>query len=237
MTCDDVKKELALRLVGLGATEKSGEAEVHAQTCSVCAKRLEKVQMTEKSLAGSGSVHEPDFDRSWRIIESRSFEKRGNSVLQFLHHRWALVGGIVIVFILGAVAGRVFLFGPKTPSSPEVFAGMSPESAWRGYADRLELILVDFGNRAEIERPAALVRQEKVLVERILNETRALKALLSNDGDKVRVSLLNDAELLLSRIADLRPGDKTSEQSVAKIIRESPLKARLRTLGASETIL
>jgi len=60
---------------------------------------------------------------------------------------------------------------------------------------------------------------------------------LANDGDTVKVSLLNDAELLLSKIADLRPGDNTSEQSVAKIIRESPLKARLRTLGASETIL
>ena len=44
MTCDDVKKELALRLVGLGAPEKSGEVKAHAQTCSACAKRLEKVQ-------------------------------------------------------------------------------------------------------------------------------------------------------------------------------------------------
>ena len=114
---------------------------------------------------------------------------------------------------------------------------MDPESAWRGYADRLELLLVDFGNRAEVERPSALVRQEKAMVERILGETRALKALLSSEGDEARVSLLNDAELILARIADLRPGDKTSERSVAKIIRESPLKARLRTIGSSEPIL
>ena len=46
--------------------------------------------------------------------------------------------------------------GRKLRPSPEVFAGMSPESAWRGYADRLELLLVDFGNRADVERPVAI---------------------------------------------------------------------------------
>ncbi len=239
MTCDEVKKELALRLVGLGAPEKSGEVKAHARACPICAESLEKFQGVEKPLAVDRPPGNPDFEASWRIIESRSLGRTRKPAFPSLNRRWALAGAVIAVFALGALAGRIDLFGPKaTPAAaPELFVGTEPESAWRGYADRLELLLVDFGNRADVERPVAYIRREKELCEHILAETRALKSLLAAQEDAARLSLLREAEALLLKIADLKPGDRASERSTAKIVRESPLKAKLRTMVSAESIL
>lgn len=239
MTCDDVKKELALRLVGLGAPEKSGEVEVHARACPVCAESLEKVLGVEKTLAVDRPADNPDFEASWWIIESRSPGRTRKPAFPSLNRRWALAGAVIAVLALSALAGRIFLFGPKaTPAAaPEVFVGTDPKAAWSAYADRLELLLVDFGNRADVERPTDYVRRERELFEHILAETRTLKSLLADRQDAARLALLGEAEALLLKIADLKPGDRASERSTAKIVRESPLKAKLRTMGSLESIL
>jgi hypothetical protein len=75
------------------------------------------------------------------------------------------------------------------------------------------------------------------LFEHILAETRALKSLLAEQEDAARLSLLREAEALLLKIANMKPGDRTSERSMSKIVRESPLKAKLRTMGSSDSIL
>jgi hypothetical protein len=239
MTCDDVKRELALRLVGLGTDEKASEVEAHARDCPTCAMRLEKARAAKKELEDEVSPQCPDFEASWEIIESQSLNKERAARLPFFRRRWVLAGGVAAVFLLGAIAGRVFLFGPhKTPAAASMpFVGTDPDAAWSAYADRLELLLVDFGNRADVERPADYLRREKELFGHILAETRALKSLLADRQDDARLSLLREAEALLTKIANLKPGDRASERNTAKIVRESPLKAKLRTLESSDSIL
>jgi anti-sigma factor RsiW len=117
MTCDEVKKELALRLVGLGAPEKSGEVEAHARACPVCAESLEKVLGVEKTLAVDRPAGNPDFEASWRIIESRSLGRTRKPAFPSLNRRWALAGAVIAVFALGALAGRIFLSSGRRPLS------------------------------------------------------------------------------------------------------------------------
>ncbi len=237
MNCEEVKKELALRLVGLGDAGKSAGIEAHVKECPACAGTLEKAITAEKTMEAERTAGGADFEKAWRGIAARSFERKERRPLPTFGRRWALAGGIIVVFILGGLAGRIFLFGPKKAEAPAAtFADMSPETAWRGYADRLELLLVDIGNRAEVERPADYVRREKALVEHILAETRSLKSLLVNQEDDGRLSLLREAEALLVKIAKARPGDLNSERSIARIVRESPLKAQLRAVGSPEMI-
>ena len=237
MTCEDVKKELALGVLGLASPDKLKDLESHAELCRECAKRIEKARRATAAIARNEPVPPPDWEASWQAIEAQAIRKKRPRAFSTLRNRWALAVAVAAVFILGAVAGRLFLFRPKPAPPSDIFAGVNPESVWRGYADRLELLLVDFGNRAEVDRPTAIIRQERALVERILTETRALKSLLTNEGDGVRLSLLTDAERLLAQIANLKKGDKKSEQTMAKVVRESPLKSKLRTLISSETIL
>jgi len=237
MTCEEVKKELALRLVGLGDAGKDPEIEAHAKSCSACAARWEKAGAAARAIEAGCAVRDRDVEASWQAIAARSFGNERREARPFPARRWALASGIVMIFVLGAIAGRIFLFGPKAEPAPaELSASINPESSWRAYANRLELLLVDIGNRAEVERPADYVRQEKALVEHILSETRSLRSAFAGRGDDIRLSLLNEAESLLAKIANLRPGDVKSERSVAKIVRESPLKAQLRAIGSPELI-
>jgi hypothetical protein len=235
MTCEDVKKELALSMLGLGSPNKQRELGFHAESCPACAQRLEKALSAKTAIARNKPVPPPDWEASWQVIEARVQKKRFLA-LPALRHRWALVSAVVTVFILGAVAGRIFLVNPTAAPHSDIFSGMNTETAWHGYADRLELLLVDFGNRIDVEPPPNILKQEKALIERILVETRALNSLLAREGDKSKVALLNDAELLLMHIANLRPGDKKSAGAMAKVVRESPLKSKLRAIISSEVI-
>lgn len=229
MTCDEVRKELALGILGLGAPGKQKEIEFHAESCPDCARQMEKARAVQAGLAMKGPSTPPDWAASWRTIEAQSVQKRRFPSFSAHRRRWAFVGvSLVAAFILGAFMARIFLSGPKPASSPEVFAGVNPEAAWLGYADRLELLLVDIGNRADVERPRELVKQEKALVERILAETRMLKSLLAIEGNEERLSLLNDAEEILKKIAGDKEGDKEAERNASKIVRASTLKAKLQ---------
>jgi hypothetical protein len=228
MTCEEVKKDLALGILGLGAPDKQKDIDLHVESCPDCARRRKKAWAARSGLAMKDPVTPPNWVASWRKIETQSVRKRRFPIFSAHRRRWAFVGaGLVAAFILGAFMARVFLSGPKTASSPEIFAGVNSEAAWLGYADRLELLLVDIGNRADIERPKELLKQEKLLVDRILEETRTLKKILAIAGNEDQLSLLNDAEDLLNKIAGDEAGDKEAERNAAKIVRASTLKAKL----------
>jgi predicted anti-sigma-YlaC factor YlaD len=237
MTCEDVKKELALGMLGLGSPDKQKELEIHVESCRDCAQRIGKARSAKAAIAGNEPVPPPDWDASWREIDAQALRKKRPLAFPTLRDRWALAAVVAAVFILGAVAGRLLLFNPKPTPPSDIFAGMSPAAAWRGYADRLELLLVDIGNRAEIERTRNIIQREKALIEQLLAETRALKSLFAIQGDDARAALLNDAELILAKIVNLKPGDKKSSEEMAKIVRESPLKTKLRTIKYSDVIL
>ncbi len=235
MTCEDVKMELALSMLGLGSPNKQRELGFHAESCPACAQKIGKALSAKTAISRIKPVPPPDWETLWQVIEARVQNKR-SPALPALRHRWALVAAVVTVFILGAVAGRIFLVRPTPAPRSDIFAGMNPETAWHGYADRLELLLVDFGNRIDVEPPPNILEQEKDLIERILVETRALNSLLAQEGDKSKVGLLKDVELILMKIVKLRPGDKRSSEAMAKVVRESTLKSKLRTLMSSDEI-
>jgi len=237
MNCEEAKRELALVLGGKDDREARGRLAEHAAECPDCAGKLDKALAIAAARGSQEPVREPDWERSWREIKARSFRRRRPSLFRVRRNRWAFAAAVALVFILGAIAARIFLFGPKAAAPEVAIAGMDPESAWRAYADRLELLLIDVGNRTEVERPKDLVRLERAMMEHILAETRSLKSLLGAESDDIRVSLLTEAEILLARIASLKPGEKSSTQDASRLIRESALKAKLRSVLDSEEIL
>jgi hypothetical protein len=237
MNCEEAKRELALVLGGIDDREARGRLAEHAAECPDCAGKLEKASAIAAARGSQKPVQEPDWERSWREIKARSFQGRRQSLFRVRRNRWAFAAAVAVVFVLGAIAGRIFLFGPKAAAPEVVFAGMDTESAWRAYADRLELLLIDVGNRTEAERPKDMVRLERAMVEHILAETRSLKTLLAGDEEDVRVSLLTEAEILLAKIASLKPGEKSSGRDASRLVRESALRAKLNSILDSEPIL
>lgn len=237
MNCEEAKRELALVLGGIDDREARGRLVEHAAECPDCAGKLEKASAIAAARGSQKPVQEPDWERSWREIKARSIKRKRPLIFAVRRYRWAFAAAIAVVFVLGALAGRIFLFGPKATAPETAFAGMDSESAWRAYADRLELLLIDVGNRTEVERPKYMVRLERDMVEHILAETRTLKSLLGGEGDDVRLSLLAEAEELLAKIARLRSGEKSATQDASRLVRESALKAKLRSVLDSEEIL
>lgn len=237
MTCEDVPKKLIENMLGLLSPEDREELERHAKSCPACAERMEKIRMVRSAIADKETIPPPDWEVSWQVIAEKTLRKKRRFAFPMFRYHWALAVGLASIFILGAIAGKVIFFKPKPAPISDIFAGMNAESAWRSYADSIELLLVDFGNRAEVDRPRNIKKREKELVGRLLAETRVLKELLAQERDDARIALLNDVELILVGIANLKPGDKESAENIAKIVREGPLKSRLRTILSSDIIL
>ncbi len=238
MNCDEAKREMVLVLGGIDDRDVQERLERHATECADCAGKLEKalaIGAVRGSLTPGG---EPDWEISWRAIRAGSIEKVLLKSPRILRRRWAAVGAVAIVFVLGAIAGRLLLKKPMPAVAPQdLFAGMTPEAAWSAYADRLEILLIDVGNRKEAERPKDLVLLERAMVEHILAETRFLKSLLAGAGEDVRLSLLSEAEVLLAKIASFKFGEKSSGRDASRLIRESALRAKLDSILDPEPIL
>ena len=236
MTCEDFKWELAMALIGNGPPDEQRELEAHAKSCPACAASMEKARRIQWAIADKEKISLPDWEASWRVIAGKALRKNQRFAFPSFSNRWALAAALASIFILGAVAGKVFLFKSNQVTPSDISTRMNAVSAWQTYAESIELFLLDFGNQTDVKRQRNLEKRENELVRRLLAETRALKEVLVTEGDDTRAVLLNDVELILVGIANLRPGDKESAENMAKIVRESPLKSRFKAIVSSNII-
>lgn len=236
MTCEDFKRELAMVMIGNGPPDEQRELEIHAKSCPACAARMEKARRIRSAIANKETIPLPDWEVSWRVIAGKALRKNQRFAFPSFRNRWALAASLASIFILGAVAGKVFLFKSNQITPSDISTRINAESAWRSYAESIELFLLDFGNQTDVKRQRNLEKRENELFRRLLAETRTLKEVLVMERDDARAVLLNDVELILVGIANLKPGDKESAENMAKIVRESPLKSRFKAVVSSNII-
>jgi len=236
MTCEDFKWELAMAMIGHGPPDEQRELETHAKSCPACAANMEKARRIRWAIANKEKIPLPDWEASWRVIAGKALRKNQRFAFSSFRNRWALAAALASIFILGTMAGKVFLFKSNQVTLSDIFTRMESESAWRSYAERIKLFLLDFGNQTDVKRQRNLKKRKNELVRRLLAETRALKEVFVMERDDSRAVLLNDVELILVGIANLKPRDKESAENMAKIVRENPLKSRIKEIVSRKIV-
>jgi len=71
----------------------------------------------------------------------------------------------------------------------------------------------------------------------MLVQTRLLKYLVSQRDDPYLLQLLEDLELILVEISNLKPQDQQSAAQLTRLIRENEIKFKIRTFLATKTTI
>jgi hypothetical protein len=245
MNCQDFRDLVVVGVHGRLSPGDREELDRHRSACADCATLYERfeglVDLQAEALDEAASIPPPDWNASWAAIAERS--RPGKSpLLRFFDRvpRWVpSAAGILVVFVLGYVAGRGLLVDSDV-SRPEIAVIPVPDrgssSLFAGYADGLKPVLTNFLNRGDVVPPAELRALEREIVRDMLSRTRILRELAAASGDAELADLLVDLEFILTSLANLEPGDKASAALLDRMIREKSLPRRLRELASPTTI-
>lgn len=238
MNCEEIKNLITINVFGKLTDSEKARLEDHLQKCPKCAGLHEKSAQFSLPSEDEEDIPLPDKEKSWQVIRAESFQKRKSWKGFFPYQKWAFAASaLVVVFILGFLIGKRFLFPPQTARQPESLASQGYDLPIQSYAENLELLLISFMNRADTPKKEQMSDLEKKVIEDMLIQTKLLKHLVSQGDDPHLLPLIEDLEFILVSISNLRPQDQDSAAQLARMIRENDLKFRVKTLLTSKTTI
>lgn len=245
MNCQDFHDLVAIGVHGRLSAEQNTEIDRHRSSCPECAALYERLEgligLQTEALEEAASVPPPDWNRSWEAIADKALPERSPFLKSFARvPGWVpAAAGILVVFVLGYVAGRGILVDsvvsrPGLAAHPASERGRS--TLFASYADGLKPVLTSFLNRGDVVPPAELRALEREVARDMLSRTRVLRDLAAASGDDELADLLVDLEFILTNLANLTPGDEGSAALLERMIREKGVPLRLRELASPTTI-
>ena len=115
MKCKDSKNLMVIRIYGSLDSQQENELDTHLQQCQECRQAFLSTQDHAGILAERDPKQEPDWDRSWQIIAEKTAKNaKIRRPLLFLPKPVLAALSLMIVFVLGFLAGKKFLFDPLT---------------------------------------------------------------------------------------------------------------------------
>ncbi len=234
MRCDECQLLITDALYGEIDEKSQREFSDHLASCRACSDTYEQMQaalrvMDRRERPDPGQAFwEGYWNRLQARLEREGVEhKRGWLERLFpgftgAWRKWAYLGGVAVVLVvLGAVAGRVFLPGPAVkvqdvrvadkPTKGGEPAGQAPtvEACARQYLEDsqvLLLALVNFDPETEAEYLSDLSPEKKRSRE-LLAQAASLKYELTSPKQRRLKALVSELELILLQIANLESGE------------------------------
>lgn len=241
MKCQDFESLIVIRIYGSLDAQQEGELEKHLQQCGECRQIFLRLQDHTGILAAPDPAKEPDWERSWQTIAEKAVKKEKTRTSLFPLSKPVLAAlSLAAVFVLGFLAGKKFFFEAPGDQPFPILAIRPADSPLQNYADTLEPLLIGFLNRtssAYLSEARELQRIESRVVQDMLIQTLLLRQLVSETSHPLLWELLDDLELILRTMANLRPDDQESFNQLQTAIREKEIKIKLRTLLSSQSIL
>lgn len=242
MNCQDYQDLIVIRVYGELTDEQERTLRTHIQQCQECSRMAQRFAQHSGLLSRPEPEELPDWDASWRAISKQSFpaSRKAWGLLQRLPKPVWAAASVVLVFVLGFFAGKQFVFRGPAAASAGLVSLDQADSPFARYADDLEPLLIGFLNRTDQNlQPEAeqLRRIENLVIQDMLLQTRLLKHLTDRHTNAEMLEFLEDLEVILLGMANLRSGDRESLDQLQKIIREKNLKLRLRSLSQSGALL
>jgi hypothetical protein len=234
--CHKIEKIMGLYLFNELAEQKRAAFEGHLQTCPVCSAQWAQFRQTQAFIsAAQAPMPSPDWDRSWQVIRKNLVEHRerqqGRERVIVPALRWAgvLVGGVVI-FLLGLWAGarvKGTVAGSKAPG-----AIVSPYIAreFQEHMENLKPVILEYANYwRSAGRPLDLpVAKEQVI--RLLVQNQQLLCQIPGENNRDMQQLLNELNVILTKIAMITWDDPDSLSAVKKMIRQKGLLFKMEAL-------
>lgn len=230
MNCDEFKDAIVAAVYGEPSMDDLDALRRHALRCPRCAPLFERTRELHGVLRVEGDITLPDKEASWRVIRDASLKPRWRIPVLFPPRRLATAAAVVaVVFAFGILVGRS-VFSPGNGPTALVEENALGGASVAGYAETVELVLLDFMNRGgppDSEEMTALTQR---VAADMLGQTRVLKSAALREGDSSLYLLLEDIELVLISISNLGYQNGEVAEQLSRSIRSKLLLTRLRRL-------
>ena len=237
MNCDEFRDVVVRSVYGTPTEEDLDALRKHAAVCARCAKVLERSLAFQGAREPAEDAPLPDREASWRVIRERSFARPRRFALPLPSRRLALAAaGVAAVFLVGAIVGRIILFGPAGQSPSKGDGRYENMGSLSVYLQTVEPLLVDFLNSEDRRMPEETAQVTARAVAEMLARTRILKIEAIRAGDRELYELLDGIEIALISISSLGGPDGEAASQLERFIRDEALVPKLRVLASSTTI-
>ena len=239
MNCNDCRDLIVTGIYGTLPLREKKDLEEHVEACPECAKILHELGGYQGLLVEKEEIPLPDWERSWEVISEGMRRPHKHRIVYILSKRIVYAAAaVIVVFIAGLLIGKHFM----SPTREIVLS--TPESVYfsyhipvNNYAESIEPILVNFTNRGAYQLPEELLEMERKVIDEMRSQTILLKYIASRSGDLDLQHLLEDLEIILVSIANLKKGDEDAARQLEHFIRERAVTMRLRQIMKEESTI
>lgn len=242
MRCHRAQKKIVLCHYGELDARGRRELERHLEKCSSCRQNFSEIASllnllrearreteVEKALQGG-------WEKSWNVIEKATLKCKlrpfspGRKARPLTFPRWTYAAALVLVFILGIAVGRLwFLKSSHQPAAP-LFFDKTMAISLEEHLEDLKPLLLSLANF--IPEKKETITLNRNYARSLLIQNFLLKRLLAEKNPSI-AELLEDLEIILKEISNLKVADKTTPSLLKNFICERGILLQIGILQKS----
>lgn len=237
MNCQEFEDILITQIYGNPDPSRMNDLLSHVKTCPTCAKQYEKIIHTRNQFQRKDDVTIPEWEKSWKVILKGVMKRKRAHLKYVTTPRLAFAGtALIAVFIIGFFAGRQIFLSKSEESMTGVSWIDSRHFTLDTYAERLDVVLINFMNRHNKTDGEEVTEFEKKVIDDMLVQTRLLKNFHSQKKDSQLMILLNEIECILISISNLRSEDLESAEQLDQLIRQKAFNYKLKQMSENQAV-
>lgn len=221
MKCKKYEEKIILSLYGELSDKEKADLQRHIQECTACAQDLEYTKKVFKALDDSKEeAPQANWEKSWREISSTTQVQSPEKKSFFLTQKWVYAGAaLLVVFVLGALIGRFWFFPVKESPYRAGASSTAMNPALIEYMDELKPILIEYANYTSSEGTEEAMLIDRDTLRSLLVQNLLLKDIIAKSNPSL-LPLLDDLDLVLKELSNMKRGDKQTPSMIKELIQE-----------------
>jgi len=231
MKCKKYEEKIILHLYGELDEKERAELKDHINECPECSRDFGYTKKVFKALdENKGDIPEANWEKSWREIDAGAHKKPTLKKSVFLFPRWAYAAAaLLLVFVLGALIGRFLFFPGQQAADEQALSPSSIQLTLQEYFEELKPVLMEYANFTSSERGEETILMDKAMARNLLIQNILLKSIVSKT-DPTLVQLLDDVDIVLKEISNLKKEDRQTPSLIKELIQEREILFKMEVL-------
>ena len=231
MKCKKYEEKIILYLYGELDESDKAEVENHVKECPTCLEDLEYTKKVFKLVdENKEEIPEANWEKCWREIGTGTQVEPRRQKSFLLVPRWVYAAAVLlVVFVLGALIGRHWLFSPQESPLESGISQGSMNLALNEYINELKPILIEYANYTSPEKGEETILIDEKILRSLLIQNLLLKDLVAK-SDPSLAPFLEDLDIILKELSNMQKGDVLTPSMIKELIHEREILFKMEII-------
>lgn len=232
MRCKSFKQKIILYQYDELVDKEKIALEAHIKECSECAEDFAYTKKVFRVLENtrSDALPESDWEKSWKNIDSHIQHEPRSKRRFALFPRWVYAAAVVLlIFIVGVTTGRFWLSSEGGPAAGTTISQAYVEQSLQNHLEDLRPVLVEYANYTAEERGEETVVMDKEVARSLLIQNLLLRKVVAKTNPSL-LPFLDDVDIVLKEISNLRSDDRQTPTLIKDLIREKEILFKMEII-------